>query len=140
MGKKNQTGEATIPFVESEPWEHDELLQRCEHGCQVISRDHRLEELPDSGLPENVTILSTFIHSRVTADQLSRLPDLKFIATRSTGFDHINIEECNRRGILVSNVPHYGENTVAEHTFALLLALTRKIHRGYERTIRATSA
>jgi D-lactate dehydrogenase len=37
---------------------------------------------------------------------------------------------------LVANVPHYGENTVAEHTFALILALSRKVHQAYVRTIR----
>jgi len=136
MTAQAQADQATVLFVESEPWERDELLSRCQHGCRVISSDQRLEELPDSQLPRDVTILSTFVRSRVTADQLDRLPDLKFVTTRSTGFDHIDIPECNRRGIFVSNVPHYGENTVAEHTFALLLALTRKIHRGYERTVR----
>jgi len=64
------------------------------------------------------------------------MPQLKLIATRSTGFDHIDLEECRRRGILVANVPHYGEDTVAEHAFGMLLALTRKIHRCYERTSR----
>ncbi|MBM3229426.1 hydroxyacid dehydrogenase, partial [Candidatus Parvarchaeota archaeon] len=50
---------------------------------------------------------------------------------------HIDLEACARRGILVSNVPSYGESTVAEHTFALLLTISRKINRIYERTARA---
>jgi D-lactate dehydrogenase len=49
------------------------------------------------------------------------------IVTRSTGFDHIDIEECKKRGVTVCNVPSYGENTVAEHTFALILSLSRNI-------------
>lgn len=56
------------------------------------------------------------------------------IATRSTGFDHIDLGACKERGILVSNVPIYGEVTVAEHTFALILSLSRMIHDSYERT------
>jgi D-lactate dehydrogenase len=60
---------------------------------------------------------------------LDALPELKFIATRSTGFDHIDLEACRSRGIAVSNVPSYGENTVAEHSIALLLMLSRKVHQ-----------
>ena len=55
------------------------------------------------------------------------------MATRSPGFDHIDVAECGRRGITVCNVPSYGENTVAEHTFALILALSRKVHEAFVR-------
>jgi D-lactate dehydrogenase len=70
-----------------------------------------------------------FIHSQVTPQVLEALPNLKFIATRSTGFDHIDLDACLKRGIVVSNVPSYGENTVAEHTLALLLMMSRKVHQ-----------
>ena len=73
--------------------------------------------------------LSVFIYSHVTRDVLDALPELKIIATRSTGFDHIDLEACRNRGIAVSNVPSYGENTVAEHSIALLLMLSRKVHQ-----------
>jgi D-lactate dehydrogenase len=43
---------------------------------------------------------------------------------------------CRKKGIAVSNVPSYGENTVAEHTFALILSLSRNIHKAYIRTTR----
>jgi D-lactate dehydrogenase len=43
------------------------------------------------------------------------------------GFDHIDVEFCRQKGIVVSNVPTYGAHTVAEHTFALILAISRKI-------------
>jgi len=52
----------------------------------------------------------------------------------STGYDHIDLEECRKRKIPVCNVPTYGENTVAEHTFALILALSRKIVECVNRT------
>jgi D-lactate dehydrogenase len=52
---------------------------------------------------------------------------LKLITTRSTGFDHIDLEKCKKQGITVCNVPSYGENTVAEHTFALILSLSRNM-------------
>ncbi len=71
-------------------------------------------------------IISIFIYDKVDKKRLYQLPKLKFITTRSTGFDHIDLEECRKRGIKISNVPYYGENTVAEHTFMLILALSRK--------------
>src|SRR5262245_36449610 len=86
--------------------------------------------LPDA---EQCEILSTFINSSLSDDRLAVLPRLKLIATRSTGFDHIDINYCRGRGITVSNVPVYGDNTVAEHTFALILALSRKVIQSYNR-------
>jgi len=67
---------------------------------------------------------------------LEKLPQLKLITTRSTGFDHIDLEVCYKEKITVCNVPFYGENTVAEHTFALILSLSRNIHKSYVRTLR----
>ncbi len=81
-------------------------------------------------------IVSVFIYSTLTAAVLKRLKKLKWVATRSTGFDHIDLAQCRKQGITVSNVPAYGENTVAEHTFALILALSRNLHRAYVRTMR----
>jgi D-lactate dehydrogenase len=81
-------------------------------------------------------IISVFIYSKIDREVIKRLPKLKLIVTRSTGFDHIDIRECKRRGITVCNVPSYGENTVAEHTFALILALSRNVHKSYVRSLR----
>lgn len=89
--------------------------------------------------PENVRpgqkaeIISSFISTQFNKQLLDKLPQLKFIATRSTGFDHIDLEECQKRGIQVANVPSYGENTVAEFTFGLMLDLLRKITLAYDR-------
>ena len=55
------------------------------------------------------------------------LPNLKFIATRSTGFEHIDCEYAETKGIKVSNVPTYGSHTVAEFAFSLILNLSRNI-------------
>jgi D-lactate dehydrogenase len=77
----------------------------------------------------DIEALSVFIYSHVGRELLEALPNLKMIATRSTGFDHIDLETCRKRGIVVSNVPSYGENTVAEHTMALLLMMARKVHQ-----------
>ena len=77
-------------------------------------------------------IISSFISSVINRDVVDRLPNLKLIVTRSTGFDHIDVNYCKTKNIVVSNVPEYGSSTVAEHTFALLLNLTRKIPQATE--------
>lgn len=83
---------------------------------------------------QDTTHLVVFVYSRVTAEVLDKLPNLKAIFTMSTGYDHIDIETCIARGITVHSVPFYGENTVAEHTFALILALSRQLIESVERT------
>lgn len=81
-------------------------------------------------------ILVTFIYSRIDRAVLDAMPRLRFIATRSTGFDHIDVEACRERGIPVSCVPTYGDHTVAEHAMALLLAIAHRIPEASERTRR----
>ncbi len=86
-------------------------------------------------LAKDADVISVFIYSKMTEAVMSSLPRLKLIATRSTGFNHINLDAAQKRGVSVCNVPYYGENTVAEHTFALILALSRNLHRAYVRSI-----
>lgn len=71
--------------------------------------------------------IMVFINSKIDKKLLDKLPKLKAIATLSTGMDHIDLRACKKRKIEVRNVPSYGEDTVAEHTFALILALSRNI-------------
>lgn len=80
-----------------------------------------------------VDAISIFVDSKVGKVELDRFPDLKLIAARSTGFDHIDTAETERRGITVVNVPGYGMQTVAEFSFALLLSLSRRVPEAHER-------
>lgn len=72
-------------------------------------------------------VVSVFVRHEFKKPQIDALPSLKLIATRSTGFDHIDLAYAKEKGIVVSNVPKYGSHTVAEFAFALLLALSRKV-------------
>jgi D-lactate dehydrogenase len=71
--------------------------------------------------------VSLFVSSSFTKEHMALLPGLKCIAARSTGVDNIDVAAAKERGIVVCNVPHYGSRTVAEFTFALLLALSRRL-------------
>ncbi len=107
--------------VELEPWEQDYLTTKLGPGRYV---NEHLAEASDLGDPE---VLLTFIYSPITAATFQQYPNIKLVSTLSTGYDHIDLAACRKKGVTVSNVPSYGENTVAEQAFALLLALTRKI-------------
>ncbi|MAZ40745.1 hydroxyacid dehydrogenase [bacterium] len=92
--------------------------------------------LNDESIPEDASeydAISTFVNSRVSKKVIEAFPNVKYITTRSTGFDHVDIATAKEKGIVVSNVPSYGENTVAEHTFALLLTLSKRIYESYDR-------
>ncbi|MGE5573082.1 MAG: NAD(P)-dependent oxidoreductase [Bacteroidota bacterium] len=123
-----------VAFFEVDKWERDRFRSRLRDVEPIFFAD-TVQETERSGFSD-AQGLCVFIYSRVTADVIESLPELKLIATRSTGFDHIDLEACKRRRIAVTNVPYYGENTVAEHTFGLILSLARNIHKAYMRTIR----
>ncbi len=112
-----------IVFIETESWQEKYLSQKLA-GHELAFRSDA--SLKDSDM--DAEVLCTFLGYPVTAEVLAKMPNLKFIATRSTGFDHIDLNACSARQIGVANVPAYGENTVAEFTFALLLDLSRKIY------------
>jgi D-lactate dehydrogenase len=123
-----------IAFFELEDWERAELSKGPFNGHQLHLSSETLNER--TLIEEHdADIVSPFVHSQLTRATLAKLPNLKFIATRSTGFDHIDLACCREQGIQVSNVPSYGENTVAEHTFALILALSRNIHKAFVHTM-----
>jgi D-lactate dehydrogenase len=91
------------------------------------------EKMNEHNLVRDTEVLIVFVDSQVTKKIMDDLPELKMIATMSTGYDHIDIGEAKKRGIVICNVPTYGDNTVAEHTFALLLGLTRKLFQSVKR-------
>jgi len=77
-------------------------------------------------------IVSVFTSSTASAKLLKKFPGLKLITTRSTGFNHIDLKYCAEKSIVAVNVPRYGDVTVAEYTFALLLNVIRKVSIAYD--------
>jgi D-lactate dehydrogenase len=117
-------------FYEIKDWERDYIAERLK-GWTLCFEPATVEACPSEPNAQSADCVSVFIYSQLDAATLAKFPAARLIATRSTGFDHIDLQECRRRGIVVSNVPSYGENTVAEHTFALILMLSRKVHQSY---------
>ena len=114
-----------IAFFEVEYWEEEYLKEKLS-GHQLKFSNEKLS-LENAAQIKDFDALSVFIYSKIDEQIIQAIPNLKLVTTRSTGFDHIDLDVCKKRGITVCNVPSYGENTVAEHTFALILSLSRNM-------------
>jgi len=120
-----------IAFFEIEDWQKDYLENKLSgNELSFFTEPLSLDNISSA---IGCSIVSPFIYSQINKDILRGLPDLKMIATRSTGFDHIDIQIAKENKVAVCNVPFYGENTVAEHTLALILALSRRLLNSVER-------
>ncbi len=120
-----------IVIFETEPREAP-AFDALKPGHDLVLTDQPLRA-ENAAQYADAQVLSTFIYSKLDRAVLAQLPKLQLIATRSTGYDHIDMAFCADRGIKVSNVPTYGENTVAEHVFALLLAISHRLREAMER-------
>ena len=77
--------------------------------------------------PEETTVLVNDV-MYATPGLIDRLPNLKVISFAGTGvWDRVDVAHATNRGIAVCNVPGWGNDSIAEFTFALLLALARKL-------------
>jgi glycerate dehydrogenase len=65
----------------------------------------------------------------IGASEMEALPDLRYIGVQATGFNIIDVSAARRQGIVVTNIPTYGTESVAQHVFALLFELVRGVGR-----------
>lgn len=119
-----------IAFLKLADWQK-KIITKNLKASEVYFIDEPEKDFKSSAA-KHFEVLSVFVDFQVTKQVIQNLPVLKFITTRSTGFDHIDLEECKNRKILVSSVPSYGSNTVAEFAFGLILNLTRKIYQAVD--------
>ncbi|MGI6160910.1 MAG: C-terminal binding protein [Christensenellales bacterium] len=66
-------------------------------------------------------------YAPITEKVIAALPELKIVVRYGVGVNNIDIDAATKHGVLVCNVPDYGFEEVANHTVALMYALTRKI-------------
>ena len=117
-----------ILFFDVAEYEVEFLNKACEGKFE-----YQLIKEPLNGLfqlskeQEDAQIISCFTTSRIPNDILEKFKNLELIALRSVGFNHIDIDYCKKNNIFVENTPNYGNMTVAEFAFALLLDVTRKV-------------
>ncbi len=126
-----------IGFFEIEDWEIDYFKNQLASAELFFTK----EKLDKDNLPQqrDFEIISVFVGSNIDKKVINAFPNLKLITTRSTGFDHIDIADAKEKNISVAYVPGYGENTVAEFAFGLILNLSRKIYASFDQ-IRKTGS
>jgi D-lactate dehydrogenase len=116
---------AVISFYDTSKLDSQQLSNALE------STDHQWEFITDKISTANINpeaeIISVFVSSTVTREMLEQMPKLTLICCRSTGYNNVDLKAAAERNITVTNVPTYGEETVAEYVFTLLLALTRNL-------------
>ncbi len=108
------------------PKEEQKVFKNLFKNLEVSLFEEKLDE-SNLGKALSAEIVSVFINSIISKKIIDLLPNLKFITTRSTGFEHIDLKYCATKGIKVSNVPTYGSHTVAEFAFSLILNLSRNV-------------
>ncbi len=111
------------------PGDHIEELKKAGHDVEVsaFNRPMTQEELLEKA--KGVDALLGLLTDRIDGDLMDAVgPQLKIISNYAVGFDNIDIKAATDRGILVCNTPSDEVNeSVAEHTWALLMALARRI-------------
>jgi D-lactate dehydrogenase len=78
-------------------------------------------------------MVSLFVSSRLTKEQMDMFPNLKMVTARSAGYDNVDCVHAKERGIVVARVPRYGQHTVAEFAMGLMLMLSRKLYESSRR-------
>jgi glyoxylate reductase len=111
------------------------VLERCDadvwDGEEAIPREDLLARI--KGKAGAITLLT----ERVDAELLDAAgPDLVIVANYAVGFDNIDVEECTRRGVLVSNTPDVLTETTADTAWTLLMTAARRVAEG-DRFLRA---
>jgi D-lactate dehydrogenase len=86
-------------------------------------------------LVENFDAICVFVNDSLTKEVIEKLAllNIRAIVLRCAGFNNVDLESASRYNIKVLRVPAYSPNAVAEHAVALILTLSRKTHKAYNR-------
>lgn len=101
-------------------------VNRKKHDITLISNRLTLDTIAYAEGKEAVLVFSSDDLSAPVIRKLFEM-GVKYICTRSTGTDHIDLPEAERLGLMVANIPAYSPESIAEHALALILALVRNL-------------
>ena len=105
-----------------------------EHGFLVDVSPHdrplTQEELIDFLKQKPYEAVLSMLSDRIDARVFDASPSTKIFANYAIGYDNFDIEEAKKRGIYLTNTPHGGVDRVAEHAWALILALSCRVVEG----------
>lgn len=123
---------ARIYITRRIPEPAEEMLRTAGHECDVNPEDRVLsrEELHAALKAEPYEGILCLLTDTIDAAALDAAPNVKIVANYAVGFNNIDVEEAKRRGVTVTNTPGALTESVAEHTVALILALSTRTVEG----------
>lgn len=116
---------------------YDEIHFRKEAGNKLTIRFYPFELNSETAeTAAGASVVCPFVNAHLDRLCLQKLQavGVRHIALRSAGFNYVDLEAAKELALVVTRVPAYSPNAIAEHTAALLLCLNRNIHRAYNRT------
>lgn len=96
------------------------------HFFEESLNENTVNNLPDE-LLEEATVVSIYVTSNINNEVLKKFPNLMILSTRSSGYEHIDIQECCNKKVKVLNVENYDSKAIVQYTFGLMITLIRKI-------------
>ncbi len=110
------------------PFEHLHISEADKYGITSAIITQRLTE-ETVYLAKGCEAVSLFSSDDASDNVLEQLYSLgiKYIALRSTGYNHVDLDKAEQLGMKVANVPAYSPNAIAEHAITMMMVLNRKI-------------
>ncbi|MCC2615518.1 2-hydroxyacid dehydrogenase [Aestuariibacter halophilus] len=124
-----------VDFFSCKPYDR-RYFETANHGNEVALHFHEFRLTPDTlHTLEAPDTLCVFVNDVVNSDVIDYLVarGTKHIALRCAGFNNVDINHARACHLPVSRVPAYSPQAVAEHTFALIMTLNRRLHKAYNR-------
>jgi len=109
----------TVPLVEIDQWDEERPISRAELLRRVAAADGIVATLSD----------------RIDPELLAAAPRLRVVANHAVGYDNVDVAACTARRVQVCNTPDVLTDATADLTFALILAVARRLREG-ERIVR----
>ena len=123
-----------VAVFSSKPYD-ERFLTEAAAGVHELTFFEAHLDAKTASLADGFPAVCVFVNDEVNSPVIERLATggTRLIATRSAGYNHIDLEAAQTNGVTVCRVPAYSPEAVAEHTVALMLSLNRKVHRAFNR-------
>ncbi len=128
------TSKIKVAFFSAQKYDIQAFKPHCPSHIELVFFSEALSEHTAS-LVAGFDAVCCFVNDNLNAQVLTSLKQhgLRFIALRCAGFNNLDVAKANELGIQVARVPAYSPEAVAEHCLALILTLSRKTHKAYNR-------
>ena len=124
-----------IAFFSTKKYDRDSFSSLVkDYGFQIDFLEAKLDH-QSAILAQGHDVVCAFVNDQIDSKTLEILSreGVKLIALRCAGYNQVDLEKAKELGIRIVRVPAYSPEAVAEHTFALILTLSRKTHKAYNR-------